>query len=130
MLGSRAREVKRLKAQVARLVDERDDALRDVASERAARSIIAWNFAIAGAVLAHAMRRQNALAARLDRAVRACARYRAAIAAQERLIRDQQRQLDDVYGLNSERVNAGAHWQQRREDKRPVKPGEVPSDGT
>ncbi|MGW2582979.1 hypothetical protein ACWCYZ_16860 [Streptomyces virginiae] len=62
---------------------------------------------------------------RRNRLVQACARYRAehvaALAAQQRRIDYLQEQVDEVLGLNSEQVRAGARWQQRRPDKpRPV----------
>ena len=56
-------------------------------------------------------------ALRLERAIRACAGYRAELANQSRLIRNQQRQLDQLHGLNTPPVLAGAHWQQPRSDK-------------
>lgn len=73
--------------------------------------------------------------ARLERLVRACARYRAelaeqrashlaALARRDRRIEQLQGQLDDVLGMNSDQVMAGAHWQQRRSDK-PYTPAEA-----
>ncbi|THA56138.1 hypothetical protein [Streptomyces sp. A1136] len=62
--------------------------------------------------------------ARRERLVRACASYRAELAAnrltiarKDRRIAQLQGQLDDLLGLNSEQVQAGARWQQRRPDK-------------
>jgi len=55
---------------------------------------------------------------RLGRALIACAVYRQQIAADARLIREQQRRLDDALGLNSPDVLAGINWQATREDKR------------
>lgn len=54
---------------------------------------------------------------RLDRALRACARYRSDADGQTRLIRSQQDLLDRLYGLNDPDVIAGEHWQHRRIDK-------------
>lgn len=56
------------------------------------------------------------LAARLDRALRGCARWRAEAAAQARLILDQQRQLDHLLEMDTPDVDAGVLWQQRRAD--------------
>lgn len=61
---------------------------------------------------------RSATAIRLERALRACVRYRAELASQTRLVRDQQRQLDQLLGLDAPAVVAGANWQQRRHDKR------------
>lgn len=54
---------------------------------------------------------------RLDRALRACVRYRSDADGQARLIRSQQALLDRLYGLNDPDVVAGEHWQHRRIDK-------------
>ncbi|MFD9369617.1 hypothetical protein ACFWA6_18260 [Streptomyces sp. NPDC060020] len=67
-------------------------------------------------------------AARRDRLAKACRRYRAELAEQraahhkalarlERRANLLQEQLDEVLGMNSEQVMAGARWQQRRSDK-------------
>lgn len=60
----------------------------------------------------------SATAMRLERALRACVGYRRELASQARLIRDQQRQLDQLLGMDNPKVLAGAAWQQRRPDKR------------
>ncbi|MER7814051.1 hypothetical protein [Streptomyces sp. NPDC096153] len=69
--------------------------------------------------------RTNATERRLDRALRACARYRFELAdtarylrALERRTRLLEQQLDDALGLNSPEVAAGFLWQERRQDKR------------
>ena len=56
---------------------------------------------------------------RLDRALKACARYLDAYHAEKRRTAHLQRRLDDATGLNSAAVIAGARWQERRDDKRP-----------
>ncbi|MBQ1122596.1 hypothetical protein [Streptomyces sp. B15] len=56
---------------------------------------------------------------RLDRALRGTARWRAEAAGLSRLVRDQQRQLDSLLGLDASEVAAGVGWQTRRADKRP-----------
>lgn len=61
---------------------------------------------------------ETRLLARLHRVLRACARYRIQVAARDRMIRAQQRQLDDALGLNIPEILAGANWQERRADKR------------
>lgn len=55
---------------------------------------------------------------RLGRALTACAAYRQQIAADARLISQQQRRLDDALGLNDTDVLAGINWQATRQDKR------------
>ncbi|MGW5852137.1 hypothetical protein ACWFQ8_30030 [Streptomyces sp. NPDC055254] len=67
-------------------------------------------------------------AERRERLARACRRYRAelaeqraghqtALARKQRQIDRLQGQLDDVFGLNSDQVQAGERWQERRPDK-------------
>lgn len=58
-----------------------------------------------------------AVGGRLARAVRACARYRAALAAETRRADRLQARLDDATGLDDPRVLAGARWQDHRPDK-------------
>ncbi|SEC02329.1 hypothetical protein SAMN04490357_0987 [Streptomyces misionensis] len=58
-----------------------------------------------------------AVARRLTRALRACARYRVALAV-DRLLADRlQARLDDALGLNTTAVAAGEQWQSRRDPK-------------
>lgn len=65
----------------------------------------------------------DAMAARIDRALRGCVRYRAAHAAERRRADQLQARLDDATGLNSAGVADGRHWQATRQDKtREVKP--------
>lgn len=63
-------------------------------------------------------------AARLRRALRACARYRAEIADRDRQIRALYRQIDQTLYEPDElaRLDLGKGWQGRREDK-PRRPG-------
>ena len=60
----------------------------------------------------------TATALRLERALRAVVKLRAELAAQSRLVRNQQQRLDQVLGLDAPGVLAGAAWQTRRNDKR------------
>ncbi|TFE42476.1 hypothetical protein E3E14_25160 [Streptomyces sp. ICN441] len=62
--------------------------------------------------------RTNATEHRLDRALRACARYRSELADTARRTRRLEQQLDDALGLNTPGVTAGSLWQERRADKR------------
>jgi hypothetical protein len=62
--------------------------------------------------------RGTATALRLERALRAVVKLRAELAAQSRLVRAQQQRLDQLLGLDTPPVLAGANWQQRRPDKR------------
>ncbi|MFE2384455.1 hypothetical protein [Streptomyces misionensis] len=59
-----------------------------------------------------------AVARRLTRALRACARYRAALAAERHRADRLQERLDDALGLNTPAVAAGAMWRDRRTDKK------------
>ncbi|GGW15848.1 hypothetical protein GCM10018980_51250 [Streptomyces capoamus] len=58
-----------------------------------------------------------AVARRLTRALRACARYRKALAAEQRRADQLQRRLDNAVGLNITAVAHGETWQERREQK-------------
>lgn len=58
------------------------------------------------------------LESRLARLVRACARYRAELAAETRQVGHLQARLDDALGLNTAGIKLGRGWQDRREDKR------------
>jgi hypothetical protein len=58
-----------------------------------------------------------AVARRLTRALRACARYRAALAAETRRADRLQRRLDDLLGLNTPAITLGETWQDRRDQK-------------
>lgn len=134
MWSQKSREIRRLLARKEALVDHLEDARDALKSERGARAIIARNFSVACEVM-------HRYSTRLDRALRACARYRSELADAQRLIRDQQRQLDDLLGLNEVGVEMGLTWQSRRADKRPTyrsttettaptrEPGEVASHG-
>lgn len=57
------------------------------------------------------------LETRLDRALKACARYLDAYHAEKRRADRLQAQWDDVFGLNKPEVVAGETWQDRREQK-------------
>lgn len=54
---------------------------------------------------------------RLDRALRGCVRYRAALAAEARRADRLQDRLDDALGFNTPGVERGQHWQATRQDK-------------
>lgn len=58
------------------------------------------------------------VARRLTRALRACARYRAALTAETRRADRLQQRLDDALGLNTHAITTGATWQNRRTDKK------------
>lgn len=55
---------------------------------------------------------------RLNRALRACARYRLKLATRAHIINHLQQQLDDALGLNTPEILAGTNWQKHRADKR------------
>ncbi|TMU98063.1 hypothetical protein [Streptomyces sp. DASNCL29] len=138
MWGSKNRRIAELQDRVAQLVDERDAALRAVETERTARSIAVRQFCEAAAAnkrihgrnvhLTEQLERAredandgalDEMGARLDRALRACARYRADADGQARLNRNQQQLLDTFYGLDTPAIAEGAQWQQRRHDRLP-----------
>jgi hypothetical protein len=54
---------------------------------------------------------------RLDRALRACARYRADNARLTRQVATLQGRLDNAVGLDAPSLDLGAKWQERRTDK-------------
>lgn len=54
---------------------------------------------------------------RLTRTVKACARYRAELAIRNRRIRHLEQRLDNLLGLDTPEIEAGARWQERRPDK-------------
>ncbi|MFI0236372.1 hypothetical protein [Streptomyces sp. NPDC016845] len=54
---------------------------------------------------------------RLARALRGCARYRAALAVETHRADKLQGRLDDACGLNTPGVDRGQHWQSTRQDK-------------
>jgi hypothetical protein len=58
-----------------------------------------------------------AVARRLTRALRACARYRAAATAEKQRADHLQARFDDLLGLNDPAITAGETWQDRREQK-------------
>lgn len=58
----------------------------------------------------------DAVGRRLDRALRACAAYRQQLAEQGRLVHAQQKQLDELFGLDHPDLAAGARWADRRPD--------------
>ncbi|MEU0808744.1 hypothetical protein [Streptomyces sp. NPDC005970] len=125
-----------LRAQLNRMRERAETAESTVETEQFARNTMARQFAEADAAnrrlhgrnvrlteqleRAHEAAQDGALdemGRRLDRALRACARYRTEADGQARLIRSQQDLLDRLYGLNDPDVIAGEHWQHRRIDK-------------
>lgn len=58
------------------------------------------------------------VARRLTRALRACARYRAALADATHRADQLQHRLDDALGLNTSQIDDGRLWQQTRPDKK------------
>ncbi|MEV5770128.1 hypothetical protein AB0L49_02490 [Streptomyces antimycoticus] len=125
-----------LRAQLDRMRERAENAEATVKTERNARGIVVRQFCEADAAnkrlhgrnvhLTEQLERAREAAqdgaldemgARLDRALRACARYRAEVDGQARLIRNQQQLLDTFYGLDTPAVAEGEHWQQRRHDK-------------
>ncbi len=118
--------VAELHARTQRAEAERDAAQKEAAAERAAAIRTAGRNTIlteqierlAAAEAAHDADIE-AMADRIDRLVRACARYRADRVSAERDAARLQGRLDDALGLTSPAVEAGADWQKRRQDAIP-----------
>ncbi|MEU8473712.1 hypothetical protein [Streptomyces hygroscopicus] len=126
------------RAQLDRMRDRAETAERTVETEQSARNIMARQLREADAAnkrihgrnvhLTEQLERAREAAQdgaldemgrRLDRALRACARYRADTDGQARLIRNQQQLLDTFYGLDTPAIAEGQQWQQRRHDRLP-----------
>ncbi|MGA5424565.1 hypothetical protein [Streptomyces lavendulocolor] len=108
-------------AEVERLAAERDQALAENAACRSTTVDTCRRYADADSALTRARFARLKDAAlyrrRITRLVRACGRYRAEMARLERSVTRLQARLDDATGLLSPAVDAGAAWQQRRQDK-------------
>lgn len=120
--GRKNRRIAELVARVEQLVEQRDEARRDAAAVRGAAVRVAGrntHLTERNERLTEAEQQHDAdldaMAARLDRALRACARYRVEQTHRANLL---QARLDDALDLNSPRVADGRHWQATREDHR------------
>ncbi|MCP9205548.1 hypothetical protein [Streptomyces cucumeris] len=129
-------EIADLRAQLDRMRERAETAESNEKTERHNRRLITRQFCEADATnirlegrvrrltdqleRAHEAAQDGALdemGGRLDRALRACARYRADADGQARLIRSQQELLDRLYGLDTPAVAEGERWQERRHDR-------------
>lgn len=113
MFGSKQRRLDRQQKRINNLVDELRKSRKLQATFQNNTKRIAQSYAEAhdGGLT---------LQTRLDRALRACAGYRAELTASDRVIRGQQKRLDESLGYDSatDRVlEAGVRWQERRHDK-------------
>ncbi|NUH35312.1 hypothetical protein HUF15_00760 [Streptomyces samsunensis] len=122
MWGAKKRRIAELTARVTELAEQRHELRKELAGSRATVIRLAGrNSSLAERLeLAHQAASDGALdemGARLDRALRACVRYRADVDGQARLIRSQQGLLNHLYGLDTPAVAEGERWQQRRHDK-------------
>lgn len=130
MWGRKQQRIAELAARVEQLAEERDAARADIAALQGATVRVAGRNTLLteqNERLTAAEQRHDAdldaTLARVDRALRGCARYRAALAAETRRADQLQARLDDYLGLNSAEVTDGRRWQLTREDKRSgVKP--------
>ncbi|MFJ5967938.1 hypothetical protein [Streptomyces sp. NPDC093060] len=122
------REIAELNAYVDRLRTQRDKALKDAARWKGVAERASEMFTDTSLVNDRLTDANLAVARRLTRALKACARYRAALnkTATEWMAECQahalradrlQRQLDDSLGLNTAPVVLGATGQDRREQK-------------
>jgi hypothetical protein len=122
------REIAELKADVARLRTQRDTALKNAATWKGVAERASEMFTDTSLVNDRLTDANLAVSRRLTRALRACARYRAALnkTATEWMTECQahalradrlQRRLDDSLGLNTAPVVLGETWQDRREQK-------------
>lgn len=115
------RRIAELQARVAEFAEQRDEARTELAASRATVIRLAGrNTRLTEQLeLAYKQADDGALeemGARLDRALRACARYRAELVRTGRDMSRLQARLDDACGLNSAAVQAGQDWQGRRVD--------------
>ncbi|MFJ9037418.1 hypothetical protein ACIRF8_12625 [Streptomyces sp. NPDC102406] len=130
MWGRKQQRIAELVARVEQLVEERDAARADAAALRGTAVRVAGrNTQLTEQnqrlTVAHAQHDADidATLARVDRALRGCARYRAALATEARRADQLQARLDDALGLNTPGVERGQLWQTSRQDKpREVKP--------
>lgn len=118
------RRIAELQARVEQLAEQRDEARAELVESRATVVRLAGRNTRLTELLevAREAAQDGALdemGRRLDRALRACARYRADADGQARLIRSQQDLLDRLYGLDTPAVAEGERWQQRRHDRMP-----------
>lgn len=117
MFGSKNRRIADLQARVQQLIEERDEAREDAADFKSAAVRTAGrNTVLAKAEAAHDADLDH-MADRIDRVLRACARYRAAHAAERRRADRLQHRLDDALGLNHPAITDGRNWQHTRQDK-------------
>lgn len=105
MFGSKRREIADLKRALRVSNGQRDDAKADARAAQHTMRTAARLYAA-----------EN-LAQRLDRALRACARYRQTETKLARRIAELQARHDHAVGLDSPALDAGALWQDRRHDK-------------
>ncbi|RYJ29390.1 hypothetical protein CU044_2131 [Streptomyces sp. L-9-10] len=102
-----------MRAQIERLVDQRDDARRDAAAHlSAARRTAARN-----THLSEQLQDAMGYERRIVRMTRAAARLSAALTTQTRRADRLQQRLDAALGLDSPAIADGALWQQHRTDK-------------
>lgn len=101
-------------------VFNRKQVLRQLAEADAAnRRLAGRNLELGVRLSAYAESDQEYLAGlerRLERVLRACARYRATVFGEQRRADVLQRHLDDACGLNRSEVAEGGNWQQTRQD--------------
>ncbi|MFF8656769.1 hypothetical protein [Streptomyces huasconensis] len=126
MWGIKTRRIAELEARVQQLVEERDAAKATAALNLAAAVRTAGRNTVLterNEQLAATERRHDAdmevQADRIERLLRGCIRYRAALATAARDTARLQSRLDDALGLTSPAVEAGADWQKRRKDAIP-----------
>jgi hypothetical protein len=117
----RRSEYAALRAQVERLAAERDEAVAEVTACRSTTVDTCRKYTDTADALVRArlarLSEGMAYEGRITRLVRACARYRTELAKERRRAARLQGRLDDAVGLTSPALDAGAAWQQRRQDK-------------
>lgn len=125
MWGKKTRRITELQDRVRQLVDERDETRAAAAVHLAAAVRTAGRNTVLAEKnerLAVADARHDAdveqQADRIERLLRGCIRYRAALATADRGNRRLQGLLDDALGLGHPVIAAGADWQKRRQDKK------------
>lgn len=110
-----------LQADYVRVLEQRDDARRQVRAALAATHLAAGQYTDTDAALdrARLARLSDAVGyrRRITRLVRTVARYRSALTAETRRANRLQQAYDNAVGLDAPALDLGAQWQQRREDK-------------
>lgn len=115
-----------LAADYERVLEQRDEALRQARTHLTTTRTAAGQYTTADAALERTrlarIRDAVRYGARIDRLARAVARLRVEVAAEVRRADRLQAAYDHAVGLDTPALDLGAQWQQRRTDKPVVQP--------